>query len=190
MKKDARFYGKLFLSTFTLSAFTFGGGYVMIPLMQRKFVDQYGWLEKEEMLDIAAIAQSSPGAIAVNASILIGYRLAGLPGALLTILGTAPPPLLLLSVLSYFYIAFQNSGAVRAALWGMQVAVGALIADVVLSMGMEIFRRKIILPILVMLLSFAAVCVFGVNVMLIILICGAIGALTTLYQQRKGGQRR
>ena len=105
-------------------------------------------------------------------------------------MGTVLPPLLLLSVLSYFYIAFQNSGAVRAALWGMQVAVGALIADVVLSMGMEIFRRKIILPILVMLLSFAAVCVFGVNVMLIILICGAIGALTALYQQRKGGESR
>ena len=189
MKKDLRFYLRLFTSTFTLSAFTFGGGYVMIPLMQRKFVDKFHWLEKEEMLDIAAIAQSSPGAIAVNAAILIGYRVAGLPGALISIIGTVLPPLLLLSVISYFYIAFKNSGAVRAVLWGMQVAVGAVIADVVLSMGMEVIKKKQWLPIAVMLLSFAAVCVFGVNVMLIILICGAIGALTTLYSQRKGGKQ-
>ena len=77
MKKDFAFYRKLFCSTFYLSAFTFGGGYVIIPLMRKKFVEQYHWIEEEEMLDLTAIAQSSPGAIAVNASILIGYRLAG-----------------------------------------------------------------------------------------------------------------
>ena len=95
MKKDFAFYRKLFCSTFYLSAFTFGGGYVIIPLMRKKFVEQYHWIEEEEMLDLTAIAQSSPGAIAVNASILIGYRLAGLFGALVTVLGTVLPPLIL-----------------------------------------------------------------------------------------------
>ncbi len=174
-------YWKLFTSTFLLSAFTFGGGYVMIPLMRQKFVDRLHWLEEEEMLDIAAIAQSSPGAIAVNASILIGYRVAGLPGALLSILGTVLPPLLLLTVISFFYSAFQHNGAVRAVLWGMQAAVGAVIVDVVLSMAMELLRKKQILPILICLAAFAAVAVFGVNIMLVIVICGSIGALRSLY---------
>ena len=77
MKKDFAFYRKLFTSTFYLSAFTFGGGYVIIPLMRKKFVEQFHWIEETEMLDLTAIAQSAPGQIAVNASILIGYRLAG-----------------------------------------------------------------------------------------------------------------
>ena len=79
MRRDARTFGTLFLSTFKLSAFTFGGGYVIIPLMRKQFVDRLGWLEEQEMLDLTAIAQSSPGPIAVNAAILLGYRVAGVP---------------------------------------------------------------------------------------------------------------
>ena len=88
MKKDAKLYLKLFTSTFYLSAFTFGGGYVIIPLMKKKFADDLHWIEEKEMLDLTAIAQSSPGPIAVNAAILIGYRLAGKLGTLVTIIGT------------------------------------------------------------------------------------------------------
>ena len=109
MKKDLAFYRKLFTSTFYLSAFTFGGGYVIIPLMRKKFVEQFHWIEEEEMLDLTAIAQSAPGAIAVNASILIGYRLAGFVGAMVTVAGTVLPPLIILSVISLAYTAFQNS---------------------------------------------------------------------------------
>ena len=78
-------YVKLFLSTFELSACTFGGGFVIIPLMRKKFVEDLGWIEEQEMMDLTAIAQSSPGAIAVNASILVGYHVAGITGALLTV---------------------------------------------------------------------------------------------------------
>ena len=88
MEKDKKFYWKLFSSTFSLSAFTFGGGFVIIPLMRKKFVEELSWIDEQEMLDLTAIAQSSPGAIAVNASILIGYRLDGFRGALITVLGT------------------------------------------------------------------------------------------------------
>lgn len=188
VKKDHRFYLRLFWSTFTLSACTFGGGYVIIPLMRRKFVIQLGWMEEREMLDIAAIAQSAPGAMAVNAAILVGYRLAGIPGALLTILGTVLPPLALLSVISLCYTAFRDSGLVAAFLWGMQAAVGAVIADVVISMGMQIARLKKALPICIMLGSFTAAIVFGVNAVWIILFCGALGALSTLWRNR--GTRR
>lgn len=86
-------YRKLFLSTFELSACTFGGGFVIIPLMRKKFVEELGWIEEEEMLDLTAIAQASPGAIAVNASIMLGYHIAGIPGAILAVLGTVLPPI-------------------------------------------------------------------------------------------------
>ena len=116
MKKDAKFYFKLFMSTFTLSAFTFGGGYVIVPLMRKKFVENYHWIEEEEMMDFIAMAQSAPGPMAVNTSILVGYHMAGIPGACLTILGTVLPPLIILSVVSLFYTAFRDSAAVAAVL--------------------------------------------------------------------------
>ena len=99
-KHSGKDYLTLFTSTFTLSAFTFGGGFVIIPLMRKKFVEQLHWIDEEEMMDLTAIAQSSPGAIAVNASILVGYRVAGVPGALVTVLGTVLPPLIILSIIS------------------------------------------------------------------------------------------
>ena len=80
-------YWQLFLSTFKLSACTFGGGFVIIPLMRERFVKELRWIEEEEMLDLTAIAQSSPGSIAINASILVGYHVAGIPGALITVVG-------------------------------------------------------------------------------------------------------
>ena len=83
---------KIFWSTFYLSAFTFGGGYVIVSLMKKKFVDEYHWIEEEEMLDLVAIAQSAPGAIAVNGAIVIGYKLAGIAGILTAIAGTVIPP--------------------------------------------------------------------------------------------------
>ena len=92
MRPSGETYRTLFLSTFQLSACTFGGGFVIIPLMRRKFVEDLGWIGEQEMLDLTAIAQSSPGAIAVNASILVGYRVAGLAGALLTVLGLESQP--------------------------------------------------------------------------------------------------
>ena len=87
-KKQDKKLWKIFWSTFYLSAFTFGGGYVIVSLMKKKFVDEYHWIEEEEMLDLVAIAQSAPGAIAVNGAIVIGYKLAGIAGILTAIAGT------------------------------------------------------------------------------------------------------
>ena len=121
---------KLFLSTLYLSAFTFGGGYVIVTLMKKKFVDQYHWIEENEMLDLVAIAQSSPGAIAVNGAIVVGYKLSGILGALVAILGTVLPPFVILSVISVFYKAFRNNWLISQLLEGMQAGVGAVIASV------------------------------------------------------------
>ncbi len=186
MKRNRKKYLTLFLSTFQLSACTFGGGFVIVPLMRRKFVEQLHWIGEQEMLDLTAIAQSSPGAIAVNASILVGYHVAGVPGALVTVFGTVLPPLVIISVISVFYRAFRDNAVVSMAMAGMLSGVAAVICDVVLTMGRAVFRQKRVLPVAVLLASFAAVRFFGVNIILIILACGLIGAADTLFHARRG----
>ena len=183
-------YLTLFLSTLQLSAFTFGGGFVIIPLMRKKFVEKLHWIDEQEMMDYAAIAQSAPGAIAVNASILIGYRIAGLPGALVTMLGTVLPPLLIITVISFFYAAFRSNPIVSMAMAGMSAGVAAVICDVVYTMGRSVVRLKRVLPLAVMVAAFVAACFFDVNVILIILVCGAVGAVDTLHQARREGAQR
>lgn len=189
MKKDASFYWTLFLSTFTLSAFTFGGGYVIVPLMQKRFAKELGWITEEEMLDLVAIAQSSPGPIAVNASIIIGYRMAGIRGALLSVLGTSLPPLVIITIVSYFYLAFRDNAIVNALLFGMQAGVAAVIVNVVIDMVKGITKNKKILPILVMIVAFLAAAFTSINIVIILFICGAIGAYTTYRESHltKGG---
>ena len=189
-KANANPYGQLFVSTFRLSACTFGGGFVIIPLMRKRFVEELGWIEEQEMMDLTAIAQSSPGAIAVNASILVGYHVAGIPGALLTVLGTVLPPLIIISVISLFYQAFRDSAIVSMAMAGMLCGVAAVIFDVVIHMVKTVARQKRILPLLVLLGSFAAVRFFGVNVILVILVCGVIGALDTCRQQKRSKEAK
>lgn len=177
MKKGWKTYEKLFTSTFYLSAFTFGGGYVIIPLMKKKFVDDLNWIDETEMLNLAAIAQSAPGAVAVNASILLGYRIAGIKGALITVLGTVLPPLIILSVISIGYAAFRDNVVVNAVLKAMQAAVAAVICDVVMTMGSGVLKEKQVIPTIVMFGAFIANYFFGVNVIVIVLACGALGVL-------------
>ena len=185
MRDSVKKLWKLSTATFTLSLFTFGGGYVIVPLMKKRFVDQLGWLEEEEMLDLTAIAQSAPGPIAVNASILLGYRVAGLAGAAVAILGTVLPPLIILSVLSLFYSAFKSNPVVAAVLRGMQAGVAAVIASVVVDMAGNILRQRDWLSTVIMVISFAVTWFLGVNVIWIILACAAIGILATLLRLRR-----
>ncbi len=180
-------YRKLFLSTFQLSACTFGGGFVIIPLMRKKFVEELHWIGEQEMMDLTAIAQSSPGAIAVNASILVGYHAAGVPGALLTVFGTVLPPLIIISVISLFYQAFRDNAIVNMAMTGMLAGVAAVICDVVITMGKSIWKQKRLLPLLVLAASFAGVRFFNINIIFVILLCGIVGACDTLVQMHKKG---
>ena len=177
-------YLTLFVSTFQLSACTFGGGFVIIPLMRKKFVEELGWIEEQEMMDLTAIAQSSPGAIAVNASILVGYHVAGIPGALLTVLGTVLPPLIIISVISFFYQQFRDNGIVNMAMTGMLAGVAVVICDVVINMAKTILQQKHVLPVLVLAGSFTAVRFFNVNIMIVILVCGMIGAWETWRREK------
>jgi chromate transporter len=173
---------KLFFSTLYLSAFTFGGGYVIVTLMKKKFVDEYHWIEEEEMLDLVAIAQSAPGAMAVNGAIGVGYKIAGMKGVILAILGTILPPFIIISVISFFYVSFKSNIYVKMALDGMQAGVGAVIAAISFDMGKDIVNSKNAFSIIIMFTSFFAAYIFLVNVIYIVLICIAIGVIRTIYK--------
>lgn len=179
---------KLFVSTLSLSAFTFGGGYVIVTLMKKKFVDEYHWIGEEEMLDLVAIAQSAPGPMAVNGAIVVGYKLAGIAGAVTAILATVLPPFAIISVISVFYRIFRDNFFVGQMLEGMQAGVGAVIAVVVYEMAAGIVRTKDKTSLLIMAAAFAAAAVFRVNVVWIVAACGLAGAGKTLAGKR--GKKR
>lgn len=190
MNPNMQTYKTLFLSTFKLSACTFGGGFVIIPLMRKKFVEELHWIEEQEMLDLTAIAQSTPGAIAVNASILVGYHVAGISGAMLTVLGTILPPLITISIISLFYQAFRDNAIVSTAMSGILAGVAAVICDVVITMGTDIVKKKQAIPILIMLASFIAVRFFDINIMLVILICGIAGTANAYHSASRKGDKK
>ena len=171
---------KLFVSTLYLSAFTFGGGYVIVTLMKQKFVDELHWIEEDEMLDLIAIAQSAPGAIAINGAIVVGYKLAGLLGAIVTIVATIIPPFVIITVISYFYELFRDNFIVSKLLSGMQAGVGAVIASVVWDMDGGVLKQKSAVSDFIMVAAFLAACIFRVNMVYIILACIALGVLRTV----------
>lgn len=185
MKKKKQVLKKLFFSTLYLSAFTFGGGYVIVTLMKQKFVDELQWIEEGEMLDLIAIAQSAPGAIAVNGAIVVGYKLAGILGALTAILASIIPPFLVITLISFFYELFRDNFFVSSILAGMQAGVGAVIASVVWDMGGGIVRQKDPASAVIMAAAFVAACVFRVNVVYIILTCIALGVVRTFLAARR-----
>ena len=185
MHNKKQVLGKLFLSTLYLSAFTFGGGYVIVTLMKQKFVDELHWIEEDEMLNLVAIAQSAPGAIAVNGAIVVGYKLAGILGALVAILATIIPPFLVITTISYCYTLIRDNVIVSRVMSGMQVGVGAVIASVVWDMGKGVVKQKDIASIVIMAAAFVAACVFRINVIYIILTCIAIGIVRTLIAARR-----
>lgn len=180
---------KLFYSMLYISAFTFGGGFVIVTLMKRRFVDELKWLDTQEMLDLTALAQSAPGAIAVNAAILVGKRLRGMPGMLSALLGTIIPPVAILLIISRLYAAFASNVYVSTALSGMRAGVAAVIADVAISLGCGVAREKNTLSIGIMVAAFVASFVFNVNAVYIILSALAIGTAKAICARRKRCER-
>ena len=174
-KVDLKLLWKLFVSTLYLSAFTFGGGYVIVTLMKSKFVDEYKWLTEKEMLNITAIAQSAPGAIAVNAAIVVGFRLAGLIGVLVAVLGTVIPPFFIISLISVFYDVFRANQMITLLLQGMEAGVAAVVVAVSVEMAFGVIKEKDTILIIMMVLAFIANAVFNVNVIVIILLSILIG---------------
>ena len=187
MEKDKHMLWKLFKATFMLSAFTFGGGFVIVSLMKKKFVEELGWLDEDEMLDITAIAQSSPGPIPVNASVILGYRIYGVIGSLVAVLGTILPPMIIISLISYLYVQFRSNQIIATALMVMRAGVAAVIFDVVINLAKNIIASKRVFYIVLMAAAFVAKIVFGMEAMLLILIFLVIGLADAFSDKIKAG---
>ncbi|MBE6022571.1 MAG: chromate transporter [Cellulosilyticum sp.] len=165
----------LFKSMFMLSACTFGGGFVIVSLMKKKFVEELGWLEEDEMLDITAITQSSPGPLPVNASVIIGYRMKGILGSLIAVLGTIIPPMVIISTICVFYTQFRTNPYINMALQVMRAGVAAVIIDVTWNLAKNVWNGKSVFYIALMIVAFISTYFLGISGMIIILICLGIG---------------
>jgi len=178
----------LFSSTFTLSAFTFGGGYVIVPLMRKTFVEKLKWIDDKEMIDIIAIAQSAPGPMAINTSIHVGYKIAKIPGALVTVLGSVLPPLITLTLISYIYDLIKDNEGVKTLFFGMSIGVAIVILDAVITMAKTVFKTKNILLYLIGITSFIAIYFFKVNIVAIIIGSALIGVASLYF--KKGDSKK
>lgn len=185
MKENLKLYWKLFTSTFYISAFTFGGGYVIVPLMKKKFVEELQWIDEDEMLDLIALAQASPGAIAINTSIAIGYKVGKTKGVITAILAAILPPFVIICIITVFYQWFRDNEIVSAALKGMNAGVAAVISDVCISMASVYFKKRQTVSIIVMIAAFLLVFIFDINAILVIITFALIGGLTAVYKMRK-----
>lgn len=185
MKNKIKTLFTLFYTMLYISAFTFGGGFVIVTFMKKKFVDKLHYIDEEEMLDYIALSQSSPGAIAVNCAILVGWKAAGFAGMLAATLGTVIPPVAILSVVSLFYTAFRDNLYVSLMLKGMQAGVAAVIADVVWDMTAKLIKKKKPALYVILAAAFLAVFLFKVNVMIIIAAALAVGAVMAVITTKK-----
>lgn len=172
----------LFLTFLKIGAFTFGGGYAMIPLIQREVVEKKKWISDEDILEIIAIAESTPGPIAINAATFVGYKTAGFWGALLSTVGVVLPSFLIIAVISLILREFQDLEVVRYAFWGIRAGVLALIGKALWSMYRQ--SRRSLFSYLVMALAFIAAAVLKVNVFWVIVGCAALGLACSLLAGR------
>ncbi|SPF54536.1 Chromate transporter family protein [Candidatus Desulfosporosinus infrequens] len=177
MKKDKRDYKllfELFLAFFKISPITFGGGFAMIPIMEDVMVEKKKWLEKEKLVDIFAVSQSIPGAIAVNSATFVGYQIAGIPGALAALVGIVLPTFGIILVLGVLLASFQHNIHVQAALEGIRPVVVALIGSAAYKMSRVSIVDKTSLAIFVVCL--ASLLVFkSLNLILVIFLGAMVG---------------
>ena len=174
---------QVFFTFFKIGAFTFGGGYAMIPLIQRETVENKSWVTDEDILDIVAIAESTPGPIAINAATFVGYRVAGLMGAFCATLGVVLPSLLIITAISYILEAFQSMKAVQYAFMGIRAAVLALILKA--FWGMFRKTKKDILNYCITAGAFVLVALLNVNVLLVIALCAVVGLISSIAAERR-----
>ena len=183
-KKDVSLI-RLFVEMLVISTFTFGGGFVIIGMMRKKFCDELHWVTDEEVLDMTAIAQSAPGALAVNSAIIFGYRIKGLKCALISTLATIIPPLVIISLITLIYDSFSSNTYVQIALQVMRAGVGAIITDVVIGLVSNIIESRDVLNIILMVIAFVASWYFGTSAITIILLFIALGICRGLVERKK-----
>lgn len=182
-KRDYSKLWELFKITLMLGATTFGGGYAMFPLMEKEYVEKKGWFETKDMLDMLAVSQSLPGMISVNATLMVGYRLCGVVGALIALVGLVFPSLIALSIISFFYVSFSSNKWVVAALSGVRVGVIGLLIQAVIKLGKPAIKDLFswILAIATFLLAIFS----GIHPVFIIIAGAVIGILYSNLKKAK-----
>jgi chromate transporter len=174
-----RFYWDSFKTFFRIGAFTIGGGYAMIPLIETEVVDKHKWINREDFLDIIAIAQSCPGVFAINMSVFIGYKLKRLPGALCAALGTALPSFLMILLIAMFFVNFQDNAVVESIFRGIRPAVVALIAAPTFNLAKS--AKISLVNCWIPIASALAIWLMGVNPIWVILVAGFGGYLYGMF---------
>lgn len=181
-----RKWTSLFFTFLKIGAFTFGGGYAMIALLEHEFVSKKHWVDQDEFLDMAAIAESTPGPIAVNSATYLGYKLAGFPGSLLATTAVCLPSFVILYLISMFFDQFLDLSVVSRAFQGIQVCVIYLIFSAACSMLKHLEKTRFNLVIL----TAVACCMIGCSIFSVsfssvfyVLICGIIGILFFSFQR-------
>ncbi|MHC1721536.1 MAG: chromate transporter [Clostridiaceae bacterium] len=163
----------MFLVFLKIGAFTFGGGYAMIPIMQTEVVDKQKWINETEFLDILVIAQSFPGAMAVNTSIFIGYKIAGKTGAVLALLGTILPSFLIILIVASCLMQFRDNHYVNLVFKGIGAAVPIMVLAAVVSLSKAIKKNYINMFIIV--LAVMAIALMKVHPVIVIILAGLYG---------------
>lgn len=165
----------LFVSIFKIGAFTFGGGYAMIPLIEEEVVHKKEWLSKEEFVDVLVVSQSLPGALAVNTSIFLGYKISGIVGAIASLIAVILPSFLIILVIAAFFMQFRNNYYVNAAFMGITAAVPMLVLVGAISLSKGV--PKNIRSLITIIIALAALIFFDVHPVLVIVVSGGYGAL-------------
>lgn len=184
MKADAKKLLSLFWTFFKIGAFTFGGGYAMIPLIQREMAEKKGWISEKDILDIVAISESTPGPISVNSATFVGYQVGGVMGSFLATLGAVLPSFIIILAVSFVLKQFEQIRAVKYAFWGIRAGVLALIIKGFISMYKQC--PKNIFSYIIAFLAFAASAIFSFNVLIIIVSAAAVGLAATIIAERSG----
>lgn len=166
---------EIFLSIFKIGAFTFGGGYAMIPLIEQEVVNNKKWLNKDEFMDVLVVAQSLPGAMAINASIFLGYRIAGILGAISALIAVILPSFIIIILIAAFFMQFRNNYYVNAAFMGITAAVPMLVLVGAISLAKGI--PKNLRSLITILISLIALIFFYINPVVVIIVSGVYGAI-------------
>lgn len=166
---------EIFMIFFQIGAFTFGGGYAMLPALQIEFVEKRGWATSEEILDYYAIGQCTPGIIAVNTATFIGYKRKGVIGGVVATLGMVAPSLLIITTIAAFFQHFQDIKIVQHAFGGIRVAVTALIASTVINMASKAIKNWV--GMLLFGLAFVVVAILNVSPIIVIVVSAITGII-------------
>ncbi len=183
MKTDFKKLWKVFVTFFKIGAFTFGGGYAMIPLIQHETVEKHGWISDDDILEIIAIAESTPGPIAINSATFVGYRTAGFLGAACATLGVVLPSFCIILAISYVLREFQQIKAVQYAFNGIRAGVLALLVKALWTMYQKAPKGWV--SYVVMAAAFVLTSLFDVNVLIVISGCAVFGLVTALMADRR-----